>query len=142
MISDYVGTIGGAVGLVVFLGAAVIYLRGSKDKGTIATLSQSNDALIERVALLEDSEKRLKAEATAMKVLHAAEIKALDTRLGVCELENEALRAQRPSADVLTDLMAMQQILHEQTTALADRLELHDKRVAEVAAKITGEGKP
>jgi hypothetical protein len=48
--ADWIPT---AIAVVVFLGAATVYLRGSKDKGTIATLTASNAALTERVAVLE-----------------------------------------------------------------------------------------
>lgn len=47
------------VSVVVFLGAAIVYLRGSRDKGTIATLERSNAALTERVLLLEKNETQM-----------------------------------------------------------------------------------
>lgn len=55
------------IGIVIFLGAAAVYLKGSKDKGTIETLSRNNDALMERVALLEKSEAELKARVTVVE---------------------------------------------------------------------------
>lgn len=75
-----------AVVIVGFLGAAVVFLRGSKDKGTIDTLERSNHALTERVSVLESSETRLTARVSAL------------------EKENVALAAQRPSAEVLTEI--------------------------------------
>lgn len=56
-----------AIGIVLFLGAATVYLRGSKDKGTIETLSRNNDALTERVAILEASDAAKDKEITALK---------------------------------------------------------------------------
>ena len=82
----WLGTIGGLVGLVVFFGAVVVYLRGSKDKGTIETLERSNHALTERVGLLEKDNGEMKA------------------RIGSLERENAALLAQRPSAEVLAEM--------------------------------------
>jgi hypothetical protein len=46
----------GAIVVVGFLGSVTIYLRGSKDAGTIKTLERSNKALNERVAILEAGE--------------------------------------------------------------------------------------
>lgn len=42
--------------VVLFLGAATVYLRGSRDKGTIDTLTRNNAALDERVKILEASD--------------------------------------------------------------------------------------
>lgn len=58
-----------AIGIVLFLGTAIVYLRGSKDKGTIATLTRNNAALSERVAILEASDL---AKATQIKALTTA----------------------------------------------------------------------
>lgn len=101
---DWVSTIAGYISLVVFVGAVVIYLRGSKDKGTITTLEASNKALTERVSLLEASEKRLTADAAAAKVSHKSEIDAMHVRIETLERENERLLLQRPSADLIEDL--------------------------------------
>lgn len=82
----WLGTIGGLVGLIVFLGAVVVYLRGSKDAGTIKTLEKNNQALTERVDLLERDNVELKA------------------KVGALERENAHLLAQRPSAEVLDEI--------------------------------------
>jgi hypothetical protein len=76
----------GAVVVVGFLGSVTIYLRGSKDAGTIKTLERSNLALNERVAILESNEARLSARVTLL------------------EHENAELHAQRPSAEMLVDM--------------------------------------
>lgn len=86
-VGQWLGIIGGFVGLVVFLGATVVYLRGSRDKGTITTLENSNRALSERVALLEAAEGRLAS------------------RVAVLEAENLALLAQRPSAEQIAVIL-------------------------------------
>jgi hypothetical protein len=56
-----------AVAIVVFLGAAAVYLRGSRDKGTIATLTANNAALTERVGLLEQDKTKLQTEVGSLK---------------------------------------------------------------------------
>lgn len=60
-----------AIGVVLFLGAATVYLRGSKDKGTIDTLTRNNAALAERVMILEASDL---AKAKQIESLMAANI--------------------------------------------------------------------
>lgn len=101
---EALGTIGGIVGLVVFLGAVVVYLRGSKDKGTITTLEASNRALTERVDLLEEAEQRYIAAAKATATQHEADISALKTRVRALEDENDHLLALRPSAEAIDAL--------------------------------------
>ena len=114
-ISAWVGLIGGLIGFVVFLGAAVVFLRGSKDKGTITTLEASNAALAERVDILSESEGRLKADVVE-----------LQQRVQTLENENAELRQQRPSAEMIADLAA--------------RLEKHD---TDTLAAISGlKGQP
>jgi hypothetical protein len=83
MIGQVLGVVGIVVGIVVFLGAVTVYLRGSYDTGTIATLRRNNDALTERVSLLEKSEHDLLI------------------RVESAEREVKRLETQRPSAEVL-----------------------------------------
>lgn len=82
----WLGTISLLVGITIFLGSVVVYLRGSKDKGTIETLERNNKALDERVGILERENSDLKA------------------RVGSLERENTSLLAQRPSAEVLDEI--------------------------------------
>lgn len=89
----WLGIIPISIGVVLFLGTTVIYLKGAADKSDIERLEQSNDtleksneALIQRVGVLEASEARLTA------------------RVGLLERENTSLLAARPSADVLTKM--------------------------------------
>lgn len=89
----WLGVIGALVGIVVFIGSAVQYLRGSKDAGTIKTLEQNNHALTERVTILE-----------AGRIADREEKAALTARVESLERENSALVAERPSADVLRDI--------------------------------------
>lgn len=119
---NWVGLIGAAIVVVTFLGTAAQYLRGSRDKGTITTLSQNNEALDERVKILEDSERRLKAEAVAQAKVHEAEIRALNVRVDALEAENAALHQQRPSAEVLANI--------------SDRLDQHDSTMRQLGEKI------
>lgn len=70
----------GGIAVINFLGASAVYLRGSRDKGTIETLSRSNTALQEnnkilndRVTLLETSghaqQEKLDAQTETIEVL-------------------------------------------------------------------------
>lgn len=90
------GLIAGAIGIVVFLGSVTVYLRGSRDKGTIATLESSNRALTERVSILEATERRL-----------TEGLRAAGQRLTALETENAELRAQRTDSVVITEMSAM-----------------------------------
>lgn len=90
------GIVSGVVGFVVFLGAVVVYLRGSRDKGTIATLEKNNEALTERVDLLEAERARDKAAMDSMSM-----------RLELLERENTALRQQRPSHEAIAELHSL-----------------------------------
>lgn len=97
------------IGMTTFLGSVVVFLMGSKDKGTIDTLERSNKSLHERVGVLEGDNSDLK------------------NRVTVLETENQALKAQRPSAEAIAALA-------EQTQHLDGRLNTHD---AETKAMIT-----
>lgn len=85
--------LGVGIAAAVFLGSVVVYLRGSRDQGTIATLERSNKALTERVTVLEGEAARSAVERDR----DAARITAL-------EHENESLRAERPSAEAIANL--------------------------------------
>lgn len=99
--------LGVAVVFVGFLGAATVYLRGSKDAGTITTLKANNEALTARVAILEKSDTE--KEHT---------IGVLQARLTACERENVSLAAQRPSAEAITDIHALLSMHDKETRAL------------------------
>jgi hypothetical protein len=92
------------VGFVLFLGMVVVYLRGSKDKGTIATLEASNRALTERVAILEADALATTARHATERAADAADRARLSARLGAVERENVGLLAQRPSAEVVAGI--------------------------------------
>lgn len=83
----------GGVVILSFVGAAVVYLRGSRDQGTIATLERSNRSLIERATVLEGEVARCQIEADR-----------LSDRVYALEHENAALRAERPSAQAIAEL--------------------------------------
>lgn len=90
-----------AIGVVVFLGSVVVFLRGSRDQGTIATLERSNHALTERVTVLENDAAR-----------DLVERDRLTERVAALEHENEALRAQRPSAEAIASLARAVDAIH------------------------------
>ena len=118
MMSSVLGASAYVIGIVVFLGAAVVYLRGSKDKGTIATLEASNRALIERVTVLETNEARLA------------------TRVAHLEAENSTLLAQRPSADAIAALARqVADLAEKQVTGVSHQLTKHDRDVKALLGK-------
>ena len=128
---DWFGEVGGWVALVVFLGAVAGYLRGSRDKGTIATLESSNEALLQWQDVAKGQIGELKASAAAAAIKHKAEVEALGLRLTALEAERDDLLKQRPSAAAIQ--------------ALRDRLEMHDAvtlaAIAEVSEYISDIGK-
>jgi hypothetical protein len=87
------GNISTIIGLIVFLGAAVVYIRGSKDKGTIATLEASSRA---QAGLIETLKEELAQEKTARE--------RLTVRVAALERENTSLLAQRPSAEAIAQI--------------------------------------
>lgn len=101
-----------AIAVVLFLGSAVIYLRGSRDKGTIDALERNNRALTERVGILESEQREDRAQieglVTANRVLtntvNSAElIETLKTEVLAALLDhhNAALKGM---ATIHTDL--------------------------------------
>lgn len=83
---DILALLSFGISLVLFLGGAAYYLRGSVDKGTIAALESNNKALTERVKLLEEAD--IKSQA----------------RIEALERENGILLQQRPSADLIAEI--------------------------------------
>jgi hypothetical protein len=99
------------IGGVLFLGMVAAYLRGSRDKGTIATLEANSRA---QAGLMETLKAELAQEKTARERLAA--------RVAVLERENTSLLAQRPSAEVIAqigedvDLLRVQLHKHDADT--------------------------
>lgn len=92
-LGTWLALLAACVVVVGFLGSVVVFLRGSRDKGTIATLDRYSKALESRVTQLE-------AEAGRNKV----ERDRLTARVEALEHENEGLRAERPSAEAIKAL--------------------------------------
>jgi UDP-N-acetylglucosamine 2-epimerase len=113
------GYITGVIGIVLFLGTVVVYLSGSRDKGTIATLEASNRSLSERVSILEANETRL------------------TSRVAHVEAENAELRAQRPSAEAIAGLAQQVTTIGEQMTEVIDMLAKHDSDIKTILGKAT-----
>lgn len=113
-----------AIAAVMFVGAAAVYLRGSKDKGTIATLERNNDALTERVEILEKDNGDLKG------------------RVQVVERENEVLRDVVGAKDEVAALHVALDAHHK--AAMAGMHQIHDDLdgiAAGIAAAISGGSK-
>lgn len=70
-----------AVAVVLFLGAAAVYLRGSKDKGTIETLERNNRAQAERITILEQKVK----DDQAQRAIDHQRIRSQDQKIQVLE---------------------------------------------------------
>jgi hypothetical protein len=81
------------IGFVLFLGMVAAYLRGSRDKGTIATLEANSRA---QAGLMDTLKQELAQEKNARE--------RLATRVTVLERENTSLLAQRPSAEVIAQI--------------------------------------
>ncbi len=96
--------LGVAIAVTVFLGSAVVFLRGSRDQGTIATLQRSNSALTERVNVLEADAAR-----------DVIERDRLVARVDALEHENQTLRNVRPSAEVIAEV-AERLVSHDEAT--------------------------
>lgn len=109
--SSILGTIGGIVGLIVFFGAAVVYLRGSKDKGTIETLERSNKALAESERILE------------------TKVEKLTVRVAYLEKQNADLQGQRPSAEAIEAIRTLAEKNDREIKALIRK---HDAEVKEL----------
>jgi hypothetical protein len=92
-VTSILGALTGVIGVIVFLGAAVVYIRGSKDKGTIATLEASSRA---QAGLIETMKEELAQERTARE--------RLAIRVAALERENTSLLAQRPSAEAIAQI--------------------------------------
>ena len=107
--------IAAAISIVVFAGTIVVYLRGSRDKGTIATLEASNRALTERVVVLESEAAR-----------DLLERDRLEARVTALEHENTVLAAARPSAEVIADVAAAVVDIKNGIRTHDDRLSRHD----------------
>lgn len=93
MVASWLTIIGVAIAVVIFFGSVVVFLRGSRDQGTIATLERSNNALTERVTVLENEAAR-----------NLVERDSLGARIDALEHENEALRLERPSSEAIAAL--------------------------------------
>ena len=110
-----------AVAVVIFLGAATVYLRGSKDKGTIETLERNNAALTERVTILETS------------------VKEKGDRIEILEREKDVLQSVANSSEEIADLRMALDNHHAQ--AMAGMTQIHedlDAIATGLAAAITG----
>lgn len=90
---DVLNIVGGVIAILVFLGVVVVYLRGSKDKGTIDTLKRNNDALDHRVEILE---------AEIQRATQSAQL--ANERAAALESENEVLRQIPGAADAVHSL--------------------------------------
>lgn len=87
--TDILGWLSPAIAAVLFLGAAAVYLRGSRDKGTIATLSANNAALAERVKILEDGEAERSKKLAAIEAENARLTTMVTARDMIAELATE-----------------------------------------------------
>jgi hypothetical protein len=103
-----------AIGLVLFLGSATVYLRGSKDKGTIETLQRSNAALTERVAILEPQVEALtRANEVLQRTVNSADL--------IVDLKTQVLQAL---ADHHNAAMTEMEKVHGDLTGLPKALAL------------------
>lgn len=88
-----VGWLPTAVAVVIFLGAATVYLRGSRDKGTIETLTRSNAALTERVGVLESDQRADRAQIEALTHANRVLTNTVNSADLIVQLKAEVLDA-------------------------------------------------
>lgn len=106
------------IGIVVFLGTAAVYLRGSRDKGTIDSLERQNAAFKEEIAGLH------------------TQVDALQARVTHLESENAGLRSQRPSADAIADLaQKVADLAEKQVAGVSRQITQHDADVKNLLGK-------
>jgi len=101
----------GAVALVNFFAAAAVYLRGSRDKGTIETLTRSNDALQENNKILNDRVTLLETSDTS---------------------KGEKIAAQDKTIEVLTNTVNSSELIK----TLSSELSMHHKAAMTGVAQI------
>lgn len=105
-----------AISVVIFLGAATVYLRGSKDKGTIQTLSRNNEALSERVGILEKDNTDLHVRVDGLARENETLRSVVTSREEIAALRN-ALDTHHAAA-----MMGVAQI-HDDLSAINESLE-------------------
>lgn len=99
------GTIGGLIGIVLFLGSVAIFLRGSADKGTITSLQNSVSALQTEVNV------------------YKTKVEEQETRLVALEKENTTLRTFVTQKDEIAQLHGLLDAHHRETIESLKRLE-------------------
>jgi hypothetical protein len=102
-----------------FLGAAAVFLRGSKDKGTIASLSSSNASLWEKVRLSDDETKDLKTRVDVLEATKQALTEAVTQAARVQALHETVQSIQNRNEENHATTRAMvQQLLDRQEAAM------------------------
>ena len=101
-----------AVAAVLFLGASAVYLRGSKDKGTIDTLERNNRALNEEVGILSGKLKDFEA--------HRA-------------VDHERIRSQEQKIQALENVANSSELITAQTDLIRELSDL----IRDVAGSVT-----
>lgn len=82
-----------AIAAVLFLGSAAVYLRGSRDKGTIEALERNNAALTERVGILESTGREDRGKITAQAQTIAVLTNTVNSADLIVNLKGEILEA-------------------------------------------------
>lgn len=96
--------LGGAVVVITFIGTAVVYLRGSWDKGEFARLERAIESRDREIEGLRHDVARVEHEKNEDVSRLEHEKDALAVRVDALETENARLAALRPSAEAIAAL--------------------------------------
>lgn len=138
-LATWLTVIGGLATLVALAGAGTAYFRASYAKATVATLGESNRALLEQVAILKDEREADQKERAAQ-----------EARILALERENEVLReVVQGKADIDRVVMVMQDQHHEDVdfrtawrTEWAARLDHVDGSLAQIKGMLGNARQP
>lgn len=102
------GILGGVFGVVLVVATVVAYFRASLARATIDTLKESNAALTERVAMLEQEQGRTKLEMESLKRENDVLREAVSGKADVAEIlalithHHQEVTAARHESDKMT----------------------------------------
>lgn len=112
-VASLFGIIGGAIALVGVTAIALFYFRSSYSKATIDSLKENNQALTERVGLVEAEAERCTTRCTALEqenstlralVTGRSAIEALELTLR--DVHHEAMSMDTTTQELITDVLA------------------------------------
>lgn len=116
--AEWIALLGGLAGLVVFLGAAVVFLFGSKQKANLDSLTNAVSA---RDAEISGLKLTVERHETTIKE-QGAKLEAQNIVIGQQEKRISELAAERPSAEQLKLILAAIQEHDESVQPAIDKI--------------------